>query len=347
MIDFYFQVPLLCTRYSFKCESPLITREIELKIEKPIKLAFPYSYQNQEKKADVEIIGGIHEGIFASFKSIISDSEENALHIVREILQDVCIQLSIMAQMQMGESWDFHSYFYWEDRNVTIKINVQGDSYQREEEGHNVYLNLSDRLCVQEKITLKSTKVVALHDLGLAKEQMDRNPIFRFMANSFYAALGNKDIVSQSYRLFTIIECLEQNFTSDYSECTKPLIPEKQKERFWSDINNTLKKYGLENTRKEQISNRLKNAVNKATEKSRKEKLQYILKQRYNITYSRDDNNESSNANLLKEFIDMRNRLFHADTKGGVANERLSDLTSELFDLCRHIIFKEMKNGKN
>lgn len=73
MIDFYFQVPLLCTRYSFKCESPLITREIELKIEKPIKLAFPYSYQDQEKKADVEIIGGIHEGIFASFKSIISD----------------------------------------------------------------------------------------------------------------------------------------------------------------------------------------------------------------------------------------------------------------------------------
>lgn len=336
---YFIQVPVVYRKQPSVKENPQATKKIVWRIKEPYAI---YVCNRDSDKVKVEIMGNDKDGIFVDFYDLLAESEERALEIVRGIMDSVCIRLSYLTQKQLSPSWDFHSCFYWVDSDISIKDLNSKENYQRFEDkkNHRTYIIINDVIGFKDKIDKEVNYEINFSEFDVLEACSKKNPDIEFMLKSFYRALGNRDISSQYFNLFTIIEYLEQNVMDENAAYTRKLIPDELQNCFLDEISNFVQKQdSMSKKAQKRIINRLNGIIKSATISSRAEKLQYLLQNRYGIPFTTEK---------LKEFTDMRNHLFHSLKNKKTRKSDFSSLTNELFILCQNVIDKEIDmNGQN
>ena len=346
---YFIQVPVLYRKQPSCKENPQATKKLVWRIKEPYTM---YVYHRDSDKVKVEIMGDGKDGIFVNFHDLLAESEERALEFVRGVLSDICIRLSYLMQNQLSFSFNFHSYFYWNDRDIIIKDLNPRENCQRfeDKQNHKVYLNLIDSIGVKDQMDSEVTYEIDFSNFEVLDACSMENSHIKFMLKSFYRALGNWDIASQYFKLFTIIEYLERNVMDENAVYTKKLIPDELQKCFLDEISNFVRKQdSMSKEMQKRTINRFNEIIKRATINSRAKKLQYLLQNRYGIYDVSCDGKESPlTVKKLQEFIEMRNFLFHSLKDKKTRKQDLSSLTKELFVLCQNIINKEINtNGQN
>lgn len=236
MHKYLIQVPLRYIKRPFCDENPEVVRKIRWEVVNPFNTTMKYIYNGNVKKVNVEVIGDSKNGIRICTDELLGSSKDDALKIVRKIAKKICINLSFSAQKQLDNFEEFHSYFYWEDRQIHINEVDTKVTCKRtvSEDKHNVTLAVNEPILsncsrFREQVDMELTRSINLLGLNNLELCVEKNPACKFMLAAFYAALGNRDISSQYFNLFTIIEYLEQNEMKEYPECRQGLLSEKSK----------------------------------------------------------------------------------------------------------------------
>ena len=346
------KVPLRYGSIPYSGENPNFQQNSFYALDQPIECHYCISIESdntalQQKSGTARIRN--EENVFQVEMDAIWASDENkAISKTHAILENICQNLSFMAQKHQGDLQFFYPGFYWLDREIKLylKKNNADDVIEKENKDGMTTLLMKDSISVYESLEITCSYTLMAEDFSRLNQIKASNSFFRFMLKAYYGALMDSDISSKYFRLFTIIEYLEQNFIS--KEPWEKLIPEVISERVLEDFISSVKKRLQDSgrgekfaqSRSEKIKSRLSSTVKTATMESRAEKLFCYLSEHYEIQTVRSIGaSYPLTLEIVKELINQRNRLFHGNEKDKDQRE-LMKLTRYLLFLCQNIIEK-------
>ena len=352
------EIPLRYNAIPYDEENPSLTRNSVYLLDHPIKLPYAVcivednTYENNLESTERHYATIFTEGNDFKVKLdyLPADDEDEAVSKTRTFLRDICLKLTFLAQLHQSNPQTFHSSFYWEDREIKLHLGKHVDEIVKQvSKGGMTTLQTADHIRFHEAVGITIAYELDAEDFAKLGKVKESNPFFRFMLQAYYGALRDPDIPSTYFRLFTIIEYLEQNFIS--KQPWEKLIPENiaknSLETFITDIKKQLNE---ENESADDRAIRLKLRINQiltgATLKNRAEKLFYYLTEIYGIhTFSTGANSYLLTLEMLKDLIKQRNNIFHGRDQKEKDQEaqHLKDRTTFLLLLCQEIMKKEIE----
>lgn len=282
---------------------------------------------------------------------LLADDENGAISQARCFLENICRDLSFLAQQHQEDTQSFYLGVYWRDRDIKLCLEESNVDIvvKKENKDGTTTLHFRDDIRPSDSLSMTCTYTLTAEDFSHLHQIGNSDSSFRFMLRAFYGALMDSDISSKYFRLFTIIEYLEQNFIS--KEPWDKMIPRKVSENvledFISSIKQELQESGEEEksvgNRAAKIKPRLSSIVKTATMESRAEKLFRYLSEHYEIkTVKSAVVSYPFTLKKVNDLINQRNRLFHGNEKDE-EKKHLKDITGYLLLLCRNIMEKEME----
>lgn len=282
---------------------------------------------------------------------LLAADENEAISQVRGILKDICRNLSFLAQQHQEDTQFFYLGVYWRDRDIKLCLEESNVDIvvKKENKDGTTTLYFRDDIRPSDSLSMTCTYTLTAEDFSHLHQIGNSDSSFRFMLRAFYGALMDSDISSKYFRLFTIIEYLEQNFIS--KEPWDKLIPQKVSENILEDFISSIKQELQESGEEEKsvgdraakIKPRLSSIVKTATMESRAEKLFCYLSKHYEIkTVKSAVVSYPFTLKEVNDLINQRNRLFHGNEKDE-EKKHLKDITGYLLLLCRNIMEKEME----
>lgn len=156
------------------------------------------------------------------------------------------------------------------------------------------------------------------------------------IGDAIYRAVLSKNIRGRFFQLFTIIEALETKFGKD-ADIAHKILPEDKLNGLNKIINDYLRSISMESNFRGNLSSRIRNLLANATQESRVQKLQLIIKDKLGIQkVQKGLISYDITEQKIKNFVDTRNNLFHGGNSAAGENE-LVQLTNELQELCLEI----------
>lgn len=201
-----------------------------------------------------------------------------------------------------------------------------------------------------DSIKIEKIKSIAQLDSQSIIEQIDKNPSFEFLLNSYYAALSPTDFRSKFYNAFTIIEYIEKNYSSHVK--FTPIASKQNLNTLKKEVDKILKMSCFK-----EIRNKVRQTIgnlNQSTKEDRKEKLVQIIKKVFDvhqIAYATQI--LEVNEILIGKFIDIRNKLFHGNDLDSQENleDNLKQIVYKLILLVESILLaislNRTSNGSN
>ncbi|MDR0920687.1 MAG: hypothetical protein LBM93_15780 [Oscillospiraceae bacterium] len=254
----------------------------------------PFSYEDKEN--------GVTLTINNDWLLVIKKNEPINNSKLRDIIENVCLSLSMLLAQQNTVIGKYHP-------NISFDITTL-KSY--DEKGNGKDTSSVYRPTYEVGVTLQ----FAFENFPQFYSQVGTKEFYVFKG-LIYAALRSRDTKSKYFNLFTIIEYIEEKKLGSIT--TTKLFNDKEI-KFIEDNFSDSKK------------DRLLQLMNdkKTTRACRKEKLQMILSECYDIQRNKSD---------LKAFIDNRNKLFHG--KQEVDEAKLIELINNLLGLCLDVLVAE------
>lgn len=274
------------TKYSAKI--PLIIENLSMvdTHEKSYSSDIELTVSATDDLVEIEITmkGEIKE---ARLSNVVAQNEHDAFKIICNIMSKVKAILTFKTQLNNPNRHLCHTRINWKPSDIEI---TPRDS------------------CPSESFSSKMIQQIKHMDLQGFIIQINNSQSLEFLFNSYYEALSPTDFRSKFYNAFTIIEYIEDNFTS----CIKinPLISGDECNDLKSEVEEVLKKLNLCKIRNKMCS--LIGTLKTSTSENRKEKLFSIIKDVFGINELKYGSRTLKiNRALTDQFIDTRNKLFH------------------------------------
>lgn len=157
------------------------------------------------------------------------------------------------------------------------------------------------------------------------------------VCETIYRAVSAKNVESRFFQLFTIIEAIETKYGTD-EEISHKILPPEELERFSIKLEANINELGIDDTYRTRLKSRMLQILKGATIETRAEKLADIITRKYNIIEVKKGMvTYQINFQKMKEFIEIRNRLFHGNHPNGESYNVLVQKTNELQELCLEI----------
>lgn len=284
------------------------------------------------------------ENFMIIIDSLYVDNEELAIEASMTLANKICHAITYIVQSQNSNPHYFHPKFTYKARDIVCKEETyeKFDTSLKQDNKGNKTIIINDSVTIREFLNIKMIHCVKTGDFDKVIEFLLDNKHISFIIESFYRALGESDYISKYYNLFTIIEYLESNFQNESG--AMKLLSKDQKTALINIIDQKLTECfdnGTDNTNEylKRLSNRVSQVLSESTDKTRAEKLNTII--RGYLKIDRVNNHLFSyeiSESKLKDFINVRNGLFHAKNLSSDELKNIEVLTNELMELCSLII---------
>lgn len=304
---------------------------------------------NSSENCDILITDNNDNSLLLSIDSIYADDENYAYDIACKFADKVCCVLTFILHSQNHNFNHFHPKLTYRIKDIFCKESnyerynkFKSDECRYEDEDGNVTIHISDRISFKESTSNKITSTVNTNLFNSLFEIYKNNEHMSFVLESYYRGLGEIEFISKYYNFFTIIEYIESNF-SKYANY-KEVFSKNQKDELKKLFASKVAEYITENDEKnleDRVNSRFGSLLKSITDKTRSEKLCDILHNYfdlYEVEFSTV--NFSVTADTMKNFIDVRNSLFHAKRITDKEKNKLNILTNELMVLCTMLISK-------
>lgn len=170
--------------------------------------------------------------------------------------------------------------------------------------------------------------------IAYEKWVLPEDDVYEFLMNEYYIALGQEDAKSKFFHLFSIIEYIEHRYES-YNGA-KALCSGEQRKQISKKLKEFLKENGdFAPGDRERICNQVANALTKASDIGRADKLRNILGRMGIEKLKIHDREILIDRVFLQRIIDLRNKAFHGE--GNEASEYV-DVGAEMLYLGEKIL---------
>lgn len=293
-----------------------------------------YQYEN----LDYRDVSGAHihldENFELTISNVIANSETSAFIAAGKIADKVCRTLTLILQFSNYDNMkNSPNITYIPSRLKLLKAErCDAQQYQKRSDGS---MSISDSVFLHDGLSVIITSTLDLKDFGQIYTSFDCDkPLC--IGDAIYRAVLSKNIRGRFFQLFTIIEALETKFGKD-TDIAHKILPEDKLNELNKIINDYLKSISMESNFRGNLSSGIGNLIANATQESRVQKLQLIIKDKLGIQrVQKGLISYDITEQKIKNFVDTRNNLFHGGNSAAGENE-LVQLTNELQELCLEI----------
>jgi len=351
MYKYYFEIPMFYNNVSIFDTNDSIT-DISFKLEKTIEKRLLININkgdfNSKEICDIIITDNNDNSLLLSIDSIYADDENYSYDMAYKIADKVCCVLTFILHSQNYNFHHFHPKLTYRIRDI-VHHKRDYDNYveytrkQKRYKDGNETIHLSDRILLNEHIECKLCSSVNVDSFDELFSKYGSDKHFRFVLESYYRGLGEIEFVSKYYNFFTIIEYVEVKFSkyAEYKDVFYKTQSDELKELFATKIDEFLSGNKDAKNLEDRINSRFGTFLANITDKTRAEKLCDILNNHFDLNEIKFGFvNLSINADTIKNFIDVRNSLFHAKRITEEEESKLNRLTNDLMILCTMLVFK-------
>lgn len=257
---------------------------------------------------------------------ILSCNKEEADLIADSCFRKICKVLTILIQLQ----------------NIKLDRIVPSLQYIPSliEEDYKKNKNLDLNLKIPIKInSIKTRQELKLEQFNSIYDVFNNESILN-IGDIIYFATLEPNIESRFFKLFSIIENIENMYSKSDNNLNinEKILNKNQANELIKIISKTINKFDLDEIYNKTLLDGLIQTIKSRTKFSRAKKLALIINKKFNI-YNIDKYsiNFAVDENKMKEFINIRNSLFH----GGRNSSKLILLTNELQELCLKIFERD------
>ncbi|WP_315373528.1 hypothetical protein [uncultured Selenomonas sp.] len=349
MRKFLVTIPLDYTKFSM-LDIHSFNANVKIKMDESITVHLDEicAYANQDVKEEhniAVIISCDGEQFKITVKYIYADTEKYAFEIADCIAYKICKNLSYLAQLHNADTHYFHVKFYYYTRNIKIlekKIfNVnKGNSSNKVKQ-----IIINDNISIKEHVNMTKEQYLSNDAFQEIFQKAKSNSGINLMLNFFYKALGDIDPSSQYYNLFTIIEYIENN-DKKFAQAIQ-LVKKDECDVLIDSLKANINNLWLDDSsdKRNEYTKRLISIISqdlqRMTNLTRAEKIAAIINNGYKIYYIKEPLFQFEITPVkMKEFIDLRNKLFHGAKTDQCDSKKIQRLSNELMVLCQKIMAK-------
>lgn len=314
-------------KYSYQ-----VTLEYEYINNESFQRTITYEYEDMEyEDRETGILICLKKDFKLNVSEVVADNRDDAFSITCDVIQKVCRVLTILLQIKNYDNRESCP-------NLTflpykVQLLCEKELEQPIVKNNNEYIFM-DRLGMHDAIA--KMHITTTLDLNLFEKIYCNlsNKDFIDTGDVIYKAVLAENVESRFFQLFTIIEAVETKYGTD-EEISHRMIQSDKVEMFEDTIKDLLENLDIENDYKTRLNSRLVQIIKTATIESRAEKLCDIIRKKCSILeVNKGLIKYSINSNKMKEFIDVRNRLFHGKHIEKKDYNNLVQRTNELQELC-------------
>lgn len=260
---------------------------------------------------------------------ILSCNKEEADLIADSCFRKICKVLTILIQLQNTKL----------DRIVPSLQYIPSLIEEDYKKNKNLDLNLEIPIIAGKINSIKRIQELKLEQFNNIYDVFNNESILN-IGDIIYFATLEPNIESRFFKLFSIIENIENMYSKSDNNLNinEKILNKNQTNELIEIISQTINKFHLDEIYNKALLDGLIQTIRSRTKFSRAKKLALIINKKFNI-YNIDKYSIKFEVdeNKMKEFINIRNSLFH----GGKNSSKLILLTNELQELCLKIFEKE------
>ena len=351
MRKFLVTIPLEYTKISM-LDSHSFNANVELKMDENVSVHLEeigcFSDIIDNETYDIKITTCYYGTQFKiMIEYIYADNERYASDMAECIASKICKVLTYLAQSQNGNPYYFHIKFYYHKRDIKIEEKKEATIKNYSYANGFKQIVVGDSISIREHLSIKETHTLDVKDFHKIFCKSGADDATKLMFNYYYKALGDIEPSSQYYNLFTIIEYIEKNdkdfaqaiFIVGKDECDKIIEQVKNTANtMWQKESNEIRKKYYN-----RLISSISQDIQRMTDLTRAEKLSAIIKNKYKIDEIKNPCFQFKiTPDKMKEFIELRNKLFHGGKMDGDSDKKIVQLSNELLLLCQEIISKEI-----
>lgn len=293
-----------------------------------------YDYENMEyRDSDTGAKICLKRGFDLNISEVIADNRDDAFLIACDVIQKVCKVVTILLQIQNYDNRESCPNLTFLPYKVKMLCEEALDETMITENDGEItikeYFRIHD--CIAG---MQITQGLDLSSFEKLYCNLDNNMNFIDVGDVIYRAVLAQNAESRFFQLFTIIEAIETKYGLD-GEISHKMIQSDKVEIAEEFIQNLLESLEIEGDHRNRLNSRLMQIIKTATIESRAEKLSDIIIKKCNVLeVKKGCIKYSINSNKMKEFIDVRNRLFHGKHIEQKEYSNLVQRTNELQELC-------------
>ena len=290
-----------------------------------------YDYEDIEY-SDIGAKICLKMGFDLNVSEVIADNRDNAFFYACNVIRKVCKVVTILLQIQNYDHRESCPHITFLPYKVKMLCEESLDETMlTEKDGEN---KIKEHLGIHDCIAgIQKTEILDLSSFTKLYCNCDNNN-FIDIGDVIYRAVLAQNAESRFFQLFTIIEAIETKYGLD-EEISHKMIQSDKVESVKESLQPLLKSLAKDSDYRSRLNSRFIQIITTATIESRSEKLSNIIIKKYNVLeVKKGVMKYSINSNKMKEFIDLRNKLFHGKQ---IEPEEYGDLiqkTNELQELC-------------
>lgn len=292
-----------------------------------------YDYENMEyRDGDTGVKICLKRGLDLNISEVIADNRDDAFLIACNIIQKVCKVVTILLQIQDYDNRESCPNLTFLPYKVKMLCEEALDKTMLTEKDGEITIKESIRMhdCIAGMKIKQELDLSSFEKLYCNLDNMN----FIDVGDVIYRAVLAQNAESRFFQLFTIIEAIETKYGLD-GEISHKMIQSDKVEIAEEFIQNLLESLEIEGDYKNRLNSRLMQIIKTVTIESRAEKLSDIIIKKCNVLEVKKGwIKYSINSNKMKEFIDVRNRLFHGKHIEQKEYSNLVQRTNELQELC-------------
>ncbi len=285
--------------------------------------------------------------------NIVAHNKKEALDLIKSCLYKICRTISFLMSRH---NCNKHSYqprveadmdnVVWEVKpyvpfdKVIHKKDVQVEEQIIDGKSYQVITLEMAPITISTEVYTKIYGRMSIDDFDLYTDCEDLD--INYMLDEFYLALGQENVNSKFFHLFSIIEFAEEKYK--HLDGAKKILEDTEVEAFLKYIDDypKLADKGL----RLRVHDRLKGALSQMTDYGRNRKLVNILHSMNILKIEGCGTAFDINVKVMRELTDLRNIFYHGNRDGIVKSDHISMelAVSRLLYICEQIIEYVIKN---